>query len=178
MSKEAFDGNRFTIKLTTIDDIVNFIQAFKHLDPVLYKIDIARAFHNLRVDPVDVKLGISWKGYFYLDLSIAFSWTHSSAAFQKRALHACIDDYMGIVPAGIATDQFCRLSHLLDRLGLLMNQDKHTPPTKALTCLGIHIDINQATLSIDHTKVEEIYQECLHFIKFLARKNFALCWVD
>ena len=65
VNKEAFDGNKFTLKLPTLDDIINSIQAFKHLDRVLYKIEVARAFRNLTVDPVDVvKLGISWKGYF------------------------------------------------------------------------------------------------------------------
>ena len=73
MSKDTFEGNKFTLKFPTIDNIVNSIQDFKHLDQSLYKIDVARTFRNLRVEPVDaVPLGISWKGQYYLDLSVAF----------------------------------------------------------------------------------------------------------
>ena len=44
--REAFDKNKFTLKFPTIDSIVNSIKALKHSDPVLYKIDVARPFHN------------------------------------------------------------------------------------------------------------------------------------
>ena len=167
VSKDAFDNNKFTLKFPTIDSIVNSVKTFTDLDPVLYKIDVARAFHNLQVDPVDaVKLGMSWKGQFYLDLGIAFGWMHGSAVFQplsdaivyimrKRAcvLHAYIDDYIGVAS-----------SKILYSLGLPMNPDKRTPPTKALTCLDEHIDINKGTLSIEHSKVEEIFEECVQVI--------------
>ena len=46
-----------------------------------------------------------------------------------------------------------------------MNSDKRTPPTRALTCLGIHIDIAGNTLSIDSDKLKQIYMECIHASK-------------
>ena len=150
VSKEAFDNSKFTLKFPTIESIVNSIKVFKHSDPVLYKIDVARSICNLRVDPVDaVKLGISWKGQFYLNLSIAFDWTHGSTAFQRLSdakmyimqkqayiAHAYIDDYMAVAPANMATHHFQSLAKHLDSLGLPMNSDKPTPPTKAFTCLS------------------------------------------
>ena len=45
------------LSFTTIDNIVNSIQDFKDLDLLLYKIDVARSFCNLRVDPADA---VSW----------------------------------------------------------------------------------------------------------------------
>ena len=156
VSKEAFNNNKFTLKFPTIDSIINSVKTFSDLDRVLYKIDVARAFHNLRVDLVDaVKLGISWKGQFFLDLSIVFGGMHGSAAFHRLSdeivyimrkcdcvLHAYIDDYIGVAPGNEADHEFHSLAKLLHSLGLPMNPDKHTRPTKALTCLGIHIDIN------------------------------------
>ena len=63
VSKSHFDGRRFTLKFPSIDDIVQDILEIE--DPVIFKIDVARAFHNLRIDPVDaVKFGISWGGSF------------------------------------------------------------------------------------------------------------------
>ena len=43
-----------------------------------------------------------------------------------------------------------------------MNSDKRTPPTRALTCLAIHIDIAGNTLSINSNKLKQIYMECIH----------------
>ena len=41
-----------------------------------------------------------------------------------------------------------------------MNNAKRSPPTRALACLGIHIDLNTNTLSIDKGKIEAIYDQC------------------
>ena len=103
---------------------------------------MARAFRNIRVDPVDiVKLVIYWQGEYFLDLSVAFSWAHGSAMFQRLSdaivyimrrkgydLVAYIDDYIGIVPAKDAQSQFDFLSSLLTRLGFPMNPDKRVRP--------------------------------------------------
>ena len=58
VDKELFDGSKFALKLPTIDDIVSELN---HLgsEALLAKIDVARAFRNLRVDPADsLKFGI------------------------------------------------------------------------------------------------------------------------
>ena len=52
VSKERFDGTLFALKLPYIDaitqDIINIVN-----DPVLFKVDVARAFRNLPVDPAN-----------------------------------------------------------------------------------------------------------------------------
>ena len=54
-----------------------------------------------------------------------------------------------------------------------MNADKRTPPTRSLTCLGICIDIEKSTLSIDNGKVEAIYEHCVNTInrKTISRRQ-------
>ena len=157
-------------------------------DPVLFKIDMARAFRNLRVDPVDAtKFGISWNRKFYLDPSISFRWTHRSATFQMVSdaviyIHKAsgcrifpyIDDYVGVVSCVDAQRQFHVLYDLLSSLGLPINKDKLNPPSDALTCLGIRINIPKSSLSIDPYKLTVIHQECLHVgtKKFLSKKSF------
>ena len=129
-------------------------------------------FRNIRVDPVDaMKFGIQWQDSKFLDLSVAFGWTHGSAAFQRLSdaivyimrrhgcrLFAYSNDYVSVTPADDAERQFNMLSDLLNRLGLPMNRDKKTPPNKVLTCLGIDININDGTLSIEQQKLESIIQ--------------------
>ena len=39
---------------------------------VIFKVNMAHAFRNLRADPVDsLKLGIYWRGAYYEDIGIA-----------------------------------------------------------------------------------------------------------
>ena len=72
---------------------------------VLFKIDAACAFRNLRVDPMDsLKFGIKWNGSYY-------GLTHGSMVFQivsdsvahivakaRIKLHSCIDDWLQYIP--------------------------------------------------------------------------------
>ena len=144
VSKSHFDGRRFTLKFPMIDDIVQDILDTD--DPVIFKVDVARAFRYMRVDPVDtLKFGISWEGRSYVDLSVAFGWTHGSAAFQMASdaivfirkgmgckVHAYIDDYVIVAQRGLAFEHFNNLVNLLQELGLPMNEDKKTPHQTSL----------------------------------------------
>ena len=55
-----------------------------------------------------------------------------------------------------------------------MNLGKMSPLSKTLTCLGITIDIDSATINIDKRKLKDIYQECIQVShkKFLNRRKF------
>ena len=56
--------------------------------------------------------------------------------------------------------RFAELTSQFTELDLPMNPDKRTPPTRALTRLGINIDIAYNTLSINHMKLQAIHEEC------------------
>ena len=156
-----------------MDDIVEDILSTD--DPVIFKVDVPCAFRNLCVNPVDaVKFGISWNDQFCIDLSIAFCWTHMSAAFQMTSdtiafmmkdlgckVDAYIDDYVVVAPKSRANEFFHALASLLQDLGLPVNLDKKIPLSEVITYLGIQIDISKATISIDPGKLRVIYLECL-----------------
>ena len=79
----AFDGSKFLLKFPSVDDIVKEICS-QGDDVTIAKIDVARAFRNLRVDPADaVKLGFTWRDDAFVDASVAFGWVHGSASFQR-----------------------------------------------------------------------------------------------
>ena len=169
-----FDGSPFILKFPTVDDIARDIVESSE-DTVLFKVDVARAFRNLRADPVDsLKFGIYWRGKYYVDVGIACGWTHGSASFQILSdaiayimskegiqLRCYIDDYIAVVPKSMAHAAFTRLCDVLNELGLPINHDKLTPPTKALTCLGIEFNIENNTMSIAEDKLKAIYAECV-----------------
>ena len=105
VNKFEFDGRHFTLKFPSVDIVEDILNTD---DPVIFKVDVACSFNNLRVDPVDaVKFGISWNDQFYVNLSVTFGWMHRSAAFQITSdiiafmmkdlgckVHAYIDDYV------------------------------------------------------------------------------------
>ena len=138
---DNFDGSPFILKFPTVDDIAQDIVECTE-DTFLFKVDVARAFRNLRVDPVDsLKFGISWRGAYYVHVGIAFGWMHGSSSFQilpdaiayimrKEGiqLRCYIDDYIAVVPKSKVHTAFHRLCDLLNELGLPMNSDKLTPP--------------------------------------------------
>ena len=110
-------------------------------DVVLFKVDVAHAFRNLRVDPANaLKLGIKWADAFYADLAIAFCWTDGSGAFQilsavafimaKKGvkLHCYIDNYIVVSSKHNASGEFTSLCDLSTELGLPINESKLTPP--------------------------------------------------
>ena len=140
------------------------------------------------MDPADAfKFGIKWQNKYYLDVSAAFGWVHGSAAFQLTsdaicdAMHrqgchvfAYIDDYILVSTDDLADSHFEDLHDLITELGLPINSDKKIAPTRRLTCLGISIDLDANTLSIEQNKLEEIYAECLQASTktYLTRKKF------
>ena len=172
---DRFDDSAFVLRFLQIDHIAEDIIHCTD-DCVLFKVDVACAFRNLRVDPVDsLKFGI--KCSYYADLAVAFEWTHGSAAFQILSdaiahivakadikLHCYINDYIAVVPKTKAEEKFKYVCDLLTELGLPLNCDKLTPPppppTKRLTCLGIDINIDNNTMSISEDKLQSI-QECV-----------------
>ena len=155
---------------------------------MLFKIDVTRAFRNLRVDPVDVlKLGMSWNNQYYLSSAVVFGWKHGTASFQLVADAICyimaqegckvlayVDDFLVVAERHRAEKFYNRLSDLFTELGLPMNLDKKTPPAKCLSCLGISINIEANTLSIDNAKLVAIHEECMRVCgrKYLTKKAF------
>ena len=138
--RESFDGTTFRLKFPTVDDILDKVRAIGGR-VMLSKIDVARAFRNLRVDPVDAfRFGIQWRDQYFLDIVAAFGWIHGTASFQMAsdailymmkqetcAIFAYIDDFIMISLEYDTECHFQKLFSLFSKLGLPMNSDKVTP---------------------------------------------------
>ena len=187
VTRNLFDNRPFTLHFPTVDNILDSIRGVQGT-AMLAKIDVARAFRNLRVDPVDAfKFGIKWNNKYYLDVALAFGWVHGSASFQMTSdaiLHimkrhdckifAYIDDFVIVSEKGNAMRHFQALFDLFTELGLPMNQNKLSPPTRTLTCLGVTIDLDKNSIYIEKSKMEQIYKECLltRAKKSLTRRQY------
>ena len=69
---------------------------------------------------------------------------------------------------------FNDLFTLLEDLGLPISMEKLHSPCRSLTCLGIGINLVNNTLSIEHSKLQDIYLECVKFNnkKYVTNKAF------
>jgi hypothetical protein len=144
-----------------VDHICSLINAFEVLVK-LFKIDLARAFRQLSIDPLDVPyLGIKWGGKQYCDTALSFGFRHGSAICQrvtdviryilkKRGITIVnyIDDFIAIVPESHASKMFDITRNVLNSIGLALSDNKTISTVHECNCLGIIINTNSFMLAI------------------------------
>ena len=77
----------------------------------------------------------------------------------------------------MADEALQALSELIHELGLCINSNIiKSISCKTLTCLGIHIDLNTKTLSIDSHTLKAIHEECHHteLQKYMSKKSLSV----
>ena len=173
VQKDTYLNSKFALTYPSVDHIV---QRILQLGPgsLIYKIDISRAFRQLKVDPGDIDLLGLKLGDYYIDQSVPFGFRHGSFFFEKVTdsirfimnkngfpdLYNYVDDllYCGL-PSNIHKS-FAFLSNLLHQLGLKVNPKKLVEPSTSVICLGILINTEDRTISIPPDKLQEIIQSC------------------
>ena len=179
-----YDGVTFTLKYPTVDQIVQKVIELDS-DVLLSKIDVSRAFRNLRVDPLDYDaLGLHWNGHSFLDVSVPMGMKTGSALCQRttnilRYIMASLDvnvynyvDDICVHRRHIETHEFRTLYSLFEFLGLPINPKKVCPPSRSLTCVGIDVNVDAGTLTIPHDKCLQILDMCRVLVhrKFISKK--------
>ena len=173
ISNQCHDGIVFNLKYPTVDSIIDAIRE-KDGDVLLSKIDISRAFRNLRLDPCDYDLmGLSWDDKTYLDISLPMGAKTGSALCQRvtdviRHIMASkgvtvfnyIDDVICVHARRNAHEEFNLLHSLFEFLGLPMNPHKVQSPTTELTCMGIQINVVDGVAFVPQHKCTEILDAC------------------
>lgn len=169
-----FFGKDVTYTLPSIGDIVSQLQIFGR-GAYVWKADLARAYRQLRVDPLDTPLlGMKVGHDYYLDLCPPFGCKTSSAACQRlsnavtyllaRAGHfalAYLDDYAGCAPAkSTAQHSYDEFRCLAAHLGLQLADHKCQPPTQVITWLGYEINTLKMTVSVPQAKLDEVLDLC------------------
>ena len=168
-----YDGIPFNLKLPTLDAILPQLEKLDQ-DARLYKVDVARAFRNVRVDPGDViHLCIQWKVQYFLDKNLPFGAVHGTAIFQRitdliRFLMAkqgfLVHNYIDVIYAVCHKDHghlaFETLKKSLNNMGLPLNYNKVFAPCMNLNIMGVTIDIKTRTFNTSPEKLKDIMQEC------------------
>ena len=161
------------MKLPSLDHILPDLEKWGS-DARLFKLDISRAFRNVRVDPRDaIHLGLKWDNKYYIDKNLAFGAVHGTAIFEtisdlirfiwaKQGIRVWnyIDDIYAVCHKNTAQMAFEKLIHVVEQIGLPINKSKLFPPTTKLAILGITVNVEQRTFSIPPEKREEISSIC------------------
>ena len=146
---------------------------------LLYKVDLSRAYRQLRSDPLDWPfLGISWQDQDYVGVSVPFGLRHGASACQRTTeavssivkqesgadTEPYIDDTAGASVPDLAQEHYQALLDLMEELGLDGAPHKSVSPTTCLLWIGVWFDSVRMSMSIDRARVAEALDLCYHFL--------------
>lgn len=171
---QSIYGRNTKYTLPSITDLIAHVQK---LGPGcwLWKADLARAYRQFRVDPIDTPLlGMGLKQDLYLDLCPSFGCRSSSACCQRASsavtylmakqdwtVLAFLDDFAGIQStkstAEAAYESFLSLT---THLGLELASDKCEKPTQAIQWLGYEVNTITMSVTIPKDKMLQVLHEC------------------
>ena len=172
IDKATYLGVNVDWRLPTVDTLAQ-LMIKKGVGSLLFKRDLKRYYRQIFVDPSDaVKLGYYVDDMIYIDSTLPMGMTSSCYIaqrvssiipfiMQQRGYSAVnyIDDLGGVDSASKAELAFEELGNILAEIGILESVQKATPPSTKMVFLGILLDSESQTLSID----SESY-------KFITRK--------
>ena len=152
----CYNGVPINLTLPTLDALIPTLQSLG-TEARVFKIDIARAFRHVPIDPGDaIHLGMKWRNKYYVDKFLAFGAVHGTAIFQRitdfiRFILAkqgiCVFNYIDDIYCHVDTAEhaFQSLTSVISEVGLPMNPQKVFSPTTSLAIMGILVDVNKAS---------------------------------
>lgn len=170
--KNFIFGAHVSHTLPSVQDAVNIILSYD-FNVLLATIDVARAYRNFAVDPLDWPLNcICHDDVFYVDLCMPFGSRISSVYMQKmanyigrallaRGIHAVLylDDAIIVCPRdSLPTEIFNTVLQVIRYIGLPIAWDKVIAPCRALKFLGVIIDVEAREIRIPAQKIDQFVQ--------------------
>ena len=151
-----------------IDDIIDIALAIGTCATGA-RVDVSHAFHNLGMHVTCLKfLGFTLNGKFYINSSLPFSAASSCLIFEKVAtlvqwivtnetkrteISHYLDDFPLLGCSWSDTKIFItQFTHILQKIGLPIAQDKTIGPTDCLKYLGMLLDFKHQVLAIPEKK--------------------------
>lgn len=161
----------FKLRLLGIDALLEIV-LLKGRHCHLFKMDLSRAYRQLRIDPRDYHLlGYRHNGFLlYFDIAPPFG-LRSSAMMCQRTTSAVmhmyqvlgcsctnyIDDFGAAEILEKSSAAFHALSTLLVSLGLESLPEKDSPPNTSMVFLGILVNTDDMTVSVTPDRLHELF---------------------
>ena len=160
----------------TLPTIADFVQDLKEtgVGAYMFTVDVARAYKNFRVDPLDWPLMcINWEDRVYIETAMPFGARSSSNNMQRVAnmitrilgeegirAKMYLDDLIVVAETKEeAGAQYQRVKALFKELGLPEAEDKVQVPSTNVRWLGIEICSVSMSLSIPEDKLHQVRLE-------------------
>lgn len=174
ISISSIYGRDTTYTLPTVQDLAAIIQNSPST-AWLWKADLARAYRQLRVDPIDTPLlGFGIDSDIYVDLCPSFGCRSSSGACQRLSaavvfmmkrkgfsILAFLDDFAGCEESlERATLAYNTFLELMEVLGLQLSTSKCQGPSTKMQWLGYDIDTQGMSIAIPLDRLQLVLQEC------------------
>ena len=174
IKRQYYLGKQLTYSLPGINDIINKLNSSLS-KKFLWTIDLARAYRQLRTDPLSVPLlGITVNNKKYFDIAPPFGCRTSSMACARTTnaivyllknkgyfVLCYLDDFIGVENNfKDACKSYKECLDLLKFLGLDISVKKCVPPTQQLTWLGYNINAKDLVIKIPNEKLQDIINEC------------------
>ena len=174
----TLDGALFKLKLPSPLDLARRIVE-EGPGCHLYKIDLSRAYRQLRGDPLDwLSMGVMWEEWF-LDLAIPFGLRHGASACQRVSeaaaavsaekhgskTEAYVDDTAGAARPEVSVAHFNGLLGTCSELGLQVAQGKCQAPSYFMLWIGVWFDTIEMSMAIDRERIEEALILCVKFLE-------------
>ena len=172
------DGANFKMKLPSPLDLASIIRELG-VGCMLYKVDLSRAYRQLRSDPLDWPfLGVKWEDQCFIDIAIPFGLRHGASACQRGSeavakvakerfdirTEAYVDDTAGAALPAVAMSHYVGLLTTLNELGLETAAGKCEPPATGMLWVGVWFDSIRMIMAIDPDRVKEAIEECEAFL--------------
>lgn len=171
--KHSYEGLDLSYSLPTISDLAALV-ALAGRGAWLWKVDLERAYRQLRIDPLAYPLlGIRHNDKYYVDICPSFGCRVSGAAQQRVSEALCallhtkgykvlayVDDFGGVQASYSAAQcAFDTFNDTCAKLGLKVAADKSAAPAQKMEWLGYEIDTLELTVTIPEKKLVEVLDE-------------------
>ena len=174
----SLDSAPFKLRLPTPQMLADQIRSLGR-GCLLYKVDLSRAYRQLRSDPLNWPLlGVHWEGQDYIDVAIPFGLRHGASACQRttEAMAQITHHRSGANPLpyvdgsgaaaapAVANDHYQSLLDTMSELGLEAALGKCQAPSTFMSWIGVHFDTLLMLMSIDPERVAEAVALCRDFL--------------
>lgn len=171
--KNSYEGTDATYSLPTISDLAALV-AVAGRGAWLWKVDLERAYRQLRIDPLAYPLlGVCHRGAYYVDICPSFGCRVSGAAQQRVSQALCaliheqgynvlayVDDFGGVQASQeVAARAFDAFNQKCAELGMKVAADKSAGPCQKMEWLGFEIDSLELIVTIPKKKLSEVLHE-------------------
>ena len=177
----SYDGAPYKLRLPTALNLAELI-AKEGKGCFMYKLDLARAYRQLPIDPLDWPLlGISWKDEMYIDLCVPFGLRHGAMFCErvttaicyavkracKAAMEAYIDDMGGVGGTNkeLVEIEYKNVCATIVKMGLNLALDKCEGPSTFMTWTGTSFDSVKMIMKIEESKVSEALEIAENLLK-------------